>query len=45
MLTLDGEYPRPLSDVTLRALALYRKSRKAPRFIYGDIRLRALPRA
>lgn len=25
MLTLDGEYPRPLSDVTLRALALYRE--------------------
>lgn len=25
MLTLEGEYPRPLSDITLRALAFYQK--------------------
>ncbi len=29
MLSLDGEYPRPLSEVTLRALAFYRESLKA----------------
>ena len=29
MLTLDGEYPRPLSDITLRALALYRERLQA----------------
>lgn len=26
MLNLDGEYPRPLSDVTQRALAFYREN-------------------
>ena len=29
MLNLDGEYPRPLSEVTLRALALYRETLQA----------------
>ena len=29
MLNLDGEYPRPLSEVTLRALALYRDTLQA----------------
>ena len=29
MLILDGEYPRPLSEVTLRALALYRETLQA----------------
>jgi hypothetical protein len=29
MLTLEGEYPRPLSDVTQRALAFYREKLQA----------------
>ncbi len=29
MLNLNGEYPRPLSEVTLRALALYHETLKA----------------
>ena len=29
MLTLEGEYPRPLSDVTVRALELYRERLQA----------------
>ena len=28
-LTLEGEYPRPLSDITLRALILYRETLQA----------------
>jgi hypothetical protein len=30
--------------VAFHAYALYRESRKAPRFIYGDIRLRVFPK-
>jgi hypothetical protein len=29
MLTLDGDYPRPPSEITLRALALYRERLQA----------------
>lgn len=29
MLTLEGEYPRPLSDMTQRALAFYREKLQA----------------
>jgi len=29
MMNLDGEYPRPLSEVTLRALAFYRETLQA----------------
>lgn len=29
MLTLDGEYPRPLSDVTVRAMTLYYETLRA----------------
>ena len=29
MLNLNGEYPRPLSEVTLRALVLYRETLQA----------------
>ena len=29
MLTLEGEYPRPLSDVTLRAMTLYYETLQA----------------